>query len=73
MKAHGHEETCLVGLRKEDILTEWLDNVVNPFSCFLREYHAQLEQQLNDDPFSVVFKKCRLDDMLFGITTSLAH
>ena len=36
VKTHGHDETILIGLNKEDILTEWLDNVVNPFSKFLK-------------------------------------
>ncbi|CAL6022115.1 Amidohydrolase_family protein [Hexamita inflata] len=73
VKGHGHDETCLIGLRKEDILTEWLDNVVNPFSKFIKENHEQLKKKLHDDPFKVVFRKCRLDDIQFGITTYLAH
>ena len=74
VKAHGHDhESPIIGLAKDVPLTTWLDEAVNVFSGFLREKKDELERALKKPPHLVTYLKARLDDIYYGIATSLVH
>jgi 5-methylthioadenosine/S-adenosylhomocysteine deaminase len=74
IKAHGHDlETSLIGLVKDVPLTLWLDGVINPFNNFLMNHTERLTKQLGATPHRVSYLKARLDDLHYGITTSMVH
>jgi len=74
VKAHGHDhESAIIGVAKDQPLTSWLDNAVNPFTGFLSEKTAQLQKEFGRSPASVAYRKARLDDVSYGITSALTH
>lgn len=74
VKAHGHdEETPIIGLVKDVPLTRWLDGVVTPFVRFLTEQRGEIEAELGMSPHRVAYLKARLDDLHYGITSSMVH
>jgi len=74
VKSHGHDaESPIIGLEKETTLTEWLDRCVNPFTWFLNENTPLLQKVLGVSPHLVTYRKARLDDLQFGITSTLTH
>lgn len=74
VKAHGHDhESAIIGVAKDQPLTSWLDNAVNPFTGFLSERSAQLGAEFGRSPNSVAYRKARLDDVSYGITSALTH
>ena len=74
VKCHGHDhEPPITGLVKDVPLTRWLDGVVNPFTGFMVAQHAELTERLGRTPQSVAYLKARLDDLHYGITTSMVH
>ena len=74
VKAHGHDhESPLIGLAKDEPLTEWLDHAVNLFTGFLNEQRDSLETRFGKSPNSVTYLKARLDDVFYGITSSMVH
>lgn len=74
VKAHGHDhESAIIGVAKDQPLTSWLDNAVNPFTGFLSERSAQLQAEFGRSPASVAYRKARLDDVSYGITSALTH
>ncbi|TNF27243.1 MAG: hypothetical protein EP329_19740 [Deltaproteobacteria bacterium] len=74
VKAHGHDhEPPIIGLVKDVALTGWLDGVVNPFTGFMKREQQRLEDLLGRTPQSVSYLKARVDDLYYGITTSMVH
>jgi 5-methylthioadenosine/S-adenosylhomocysteine deaminase len=74
VKAHGHDhESAIIGVAKDQPLTSWLDNAVNPFTGFLSERAVQLQTEFSRSPNSVAYRKARLDDVSYGITSALTH
>ena len=74
VKAHGHDhEQPLIGIAKDEPLTDWLDHAVNPFTGFLAARHEQLYRELGASPHLVTYRLARLCDIHYGITTSLVH
>ncbi|MDP8246616.1 MAG: amidohydrolase family protein [Candidatus Tritonobacter lacicola] len=74
VKAHGHDhESPLIGVAKDEPLTWWLDHAVNLFTGFMNEKRDELETSFGKSPNLVTYLKARLDDISYGITTSLVH
>lgn len=74
VKAHGHDhEPPIIGLVKDVALTGWLDGVVNPFTGFMKKEQDRLCELLGRTPQSVAYLKARVDDLYYGITTSMVH
>ena len=74
VKAHGHDhEPPIIGLVKDVPLTRWLDGVVNPFTGFMVAHGEALTARLGRSPQAVAYLKARLDDLYYGITTSMVH
>lgn len=74
VKAHGHDhESVIAGLNKEAQLTEWLDKCVNPFSGFINENIEQFKYRYGERAHIILYRKARLDDLTFGITTNMVH
>lgn len=74
IKAHGHDlETALIGLVKDVPLTEWLDGVINPFNSFMMEHSDRVTKELGQSPHRISYLKARLDDLYYGITSSMVH
>jgi 5-methylthioadenosine/S-adenosylhomocysteine deaminase len=74
VKAHGHEsESAIIGIAKDVPLTTWLDSAVNPFFQMIAEKRDELTQVLGECPLRVTYLKSRLDDIYYGITSSLNH
>ena len=74
VKAHGHDhEPPIIGLVKDVPLTEWLDGVVNVFTKFMAEERQALERLLGCAPQRVAYLKARVDDLYYGITSSMVH
>ncbi len=74
VKAHGHDhESPIIGVAKDEPLTDWLDHAVNLFTGFMGEQRSELEQAFGCSPNLVTYRKARLDDLSYGITSSMAH
>ncbi len=74
VKAHGHDhEQPLIGIAKDEPLTDWLDHAVNPFTSFMNTQHERLYRELGVSPHLVTYRLARLCDIHYGITTSLVH
>ncbi len=74
VKAHGHDhESAIVGVARDEPLADWLDHAVSAFSGFVHESADHLEQNLGLSPWRASFRKARLDDLVYGITTALIH
>ncbi len=74
VKAHGHDhEPPIIGLCRDLPLTAWLDGVVNPFTTFMKEQRDVLADRLGRSPQSVAYRKARLDDIWYGITSAMTH
>ncbi len=74
VKAHGHDhESPIIGVAKDEPLTDWLDHAVNLFTGFLGEKRAELEAEFGCSPNLVTYRKARLDDLSYGITSSMVH
>ncbi|KAA6385635.1 MAG: putative 5-methylthioadenosine/S-adenosylhomocysteine deaminase [Streblomastix strix] len=74
VKAHGHDhEATIIGLCRDVPLVDWLDGVVNPFTRFLQDQHEMLRQKFRRSPNMLAYRKARMDDIYYGITSNLAH
>jgi 5-methylthioadenosine/S-adenosylhomocysteine deaminase len=74
IKAHGHDhESPLIGIAKDRPLTAWLDGAVNLFTGFLDEKREELTNRFGKSPNLVTYLKARVDDIYYGITSSLVH
>ncbi len=74
VKGHGHDhESPIIGIAKDEPLTDWLDHAVNLFTGFLIEKNKILEEELGKSPHLATYLKARLDDIYFGITSALTH
>ena len=74
VKAHGHDhESPLIGIAKDEPLTDWLDHAVNLFTGFLTEEKEALENRFGVSAHLITYLKAKLDDIYYGITTSLTH
>ncbi|MEW5693829.1 MAG: amidohydrolase family protein [Candidatus Hydrogenedentota bacterium] len=74
VKAHGHDhESPIIGLAKNEPLTEWLDHAVNVFTGFMNEKREELFKIFGKSPEFITYLKARVDDIYYGITSSLVH
>jgi len=74
VKAHGHDhESPIIGVAKDEPLTQWLDHAVNLFTGFINENREKLEIHFGESPNYVTYIKARLDDLSYGITSSMVH
>lgn len=74
VKAHGHDhESPLIGVAKDEPLTDWLDHAVNLFTGFMGEKRDELTEILGDSPNLVTYLKARVDDIYYGITSCMVH
>lgn len=74
VKAHGHDhESPIIGMAKDVPLTAWLDEAVNTFTGFMHENSEALKKKIGKSPYLVTYLKARLDDIHYGITSSLVH
>ncbi|HJO94156.1 MAG TPA: amidohydrolase family protein [Victivallales bacterium] len=74
IKAHGHNhEPALIGIAKDEPLTDWLDHAVNPFTGFLNEKKEYIEKELGVTGSYATFIKAFLDDIHYGITSAMNH
>lgn len=74
VKAHGHDhESLIIGVAKDEPLADWLDHAVNAFASFVEQKMPELEKVLSRSPYLVSYLKARLDDLSYGITSTLVH
>ncbi len=74
VKAHGHDhESPIIGIAKDQPLTHWLDHAVNLCMGFLEENIRALTEEFGCSPNLVAYRKARLDDVSYGITSALTH
>ena len=74
VKAHGHDhESPIIGIAKDCALTDWLDGAVNLFTGFLDERREELTNKFGKSPNLVTYLKARVDDIYYGITSSMVH
>ncbi len=74
VKAHGHDhEQPLIGIAKDEPLTDWLDHAVNPFTGYINKFYDKLCDELGASPQLVTYRMARLCDIHYGITTSMVH
>ena len=74
VKAHGHNhEPAIIGVAKDEPLTDWLDHAVNPFTGFLNEKKEYIENELGETGAYITFIKAFLDDIYYGITSAMNH
>ncbi len=74
VKAHGHDhEQPLIGVAKDQPLTEWLDHAVNPFTRFMNTRRDELARALGDSPHRVTYRLARVCDIHYGITSCMVH
>jgi len=74
VKAHGHDhESPIIGIAKDEPLTEWLDHAVNVFTGFLNENWQDLEKRFGVSAHVLTYAKAKLDDIYYGITSALTH
>ena len=74
VKGHGHDhESPIIGIAKDVPLTPWLDGAVNLFTGFMDEKRPQLEEYFGCSPNLVTYLKARVDDISYGITSSMVH
>jgi 5-methylthioadenosine/S-adenosylhomocysteine deaminase len=74
VKAHGHDhEQPLIGIAKDEPLTDWLDHAVNPFTRFITTERLALTAELGCTPQLATYRMARLVDVHYGITASLVH
>jgi 5-methylthioadenosine/S-adenosylhomocysteine deaminase len=74
VKAHGHDhEQPLIGIAKDEPLTDWLDHAVNPFTGFLNARRAELTARLGCTPQLATYRMARVADIHYGITASMVH
>jgi hypothetical protein len=72
VKAHGHDhESPIIGIAKDCPLTAWLDGAVNLFTGFLDEKRDELANRFGKSPNLVTYLKARVDDIYYGITSSM--
>jgi len=74
IKAHGHNhEPPIIGIAKDQPLTDWLDHAVNLFTGFLTEESEGLKKMFGKSANLVTFNKALLDDIYYGITSAMNH
>lgn len=74
VKCHGHDhESPVIGIAKDVPLTTWLDEAINMFTGFMNEEFESLKTEFDMSPFLLTYLKARLDDIHYGITSSLVH
>lgn len=74
VKAHGHDhESPIIGVAKDVSLTPWLDKAVNLFTRFMNTNRTELEDYFGQSPNLIAYLKARVDDIHYGITSSMVH
>ncbi|GIQ90836.1 hypothetical protein KIPB_013790, partial [Kipferlia bialata] len=57
----------------EEQLVGWLDKCVNAFTGFMGSERQSLIEKFGVSPNLVTYRKARLDDISFGITSAMTH
>lgn len=74
VKAHGHDhQSPIIGICKDEPLTDWLDHIVHVFSRFLSENREKLINEFGFSGNLITYTKAKLDDIYYGITSALTH
>ena len=74
VKAHGHDhEQPLIGIARDEPLTDWLDHAVNPFTGYLNARREELIGRLGCTPQLATYRMARVCDIHYGITASMVH
>ena len=74
VKAHGHDhEQPIIGVAKDQPLTEWLDHAVNPFTGFINGNREELCKDLGMSPQLATYRMARVCDIHYGITSCMVH
>lgn len=74
VKAHGHDhEQPIIGVAKDEPLTDWLDHAVNLFTGFMNSAGPGLCDELGCSPRVVTYRMARLCDIHYGITACMVH
>ncbi len=74
VKAHGHDhESPIIGVAKDVPLTPWLDKAVNMFTRFMNSNREELTTKFGKSPNLIAYLKARVDDIHYGITSSMVH
>lgn len=74
VKAHGHDhESPIIGVAKDMPLTPWLDRAVNLFTGFMNNNREMLNNHFGKSPNLIAYLKARVDDIHYGITSSMVH
>ena len=74
IKAHGHDhESPIMGIAKDKPLTVWLEETINLFMGFISMERESLFQHFGKSPNLIPYLKGRLDDLQYGITSSLVN
>jgi 5-methylthioadenosine/S-adenosylhomocysteine deaminase len=74
VKAHGHDhEQPLIGIAKDEPLTDWLDHAVNPFTRFMNLERERLVKEIGSSPHLITYRLARVCDIHYGITSSMVH
>lgn len=74
VKAHGHDhEQPIIGVAKDEPLTDWLDHAVNLFTGFMNSADERLCAELGCSPRLATYRMARLCDIHYGITACMVH
>ena len=60
-------------MAKDQPLTAWLDNAVNPFTRFINHNREELTELLGCSPNLATYRMARVCDIHYGITASMVH
>ncbi len=74
VKAHGHDhEAPIIGVGRDLPLTEWLDEAINVFTSYIENRYEVFVQAHGFSPNRLCYEKARLDDIYYGITSTMVH
>ncbi len=74
VRTHGHDyQSPIIGVGRDEPLSDWLDRSIFVFNRFLSERHDELEAELGESPHLLTYRKCLLDNVYYGITSALSH
>jgi 5-methylthioadenosine/S-adenosylhomocysteine deaminase len=74
VKAHGHDhEQPIIGIAKDEPLTDWLDHAVNPYTGFINRRREELTARFGMSPQLATYLMARVCDVHYGITASMVH
>ena len=74
VRVHGHDyQSPIIGICRDEPLSDWLDRSIYAFIRFLSERHDELEAELGESPHLLTYRKSLLDNVYYGITSALSH